>query len=116
MCIFLLYAAGQFWNVPIQLSPFTGTRRDGTAVPDDYIVTVERAGSPQREFVGHLGRRTWDRSLVPCLYSGNRQAGPIYEVTDPNDPVIEGNYRSYRVPSAFDETGYQFGRFEESQC
>ena len=113
---FFLYAAGQFWNVPIQLTLFNGTLRDGVEFPNGYIINVTRTGSPQRVFAGQFNRLTWDRLSGPCLYCGNLQAGPIYEVLDPNDPVIEGSYRSYRVPSAFDETGYQFGRFEGSTC
>ena len=115
--MFLLHAAGQFWNVPIQLAPFSGTLRNAQVqYPDAYTITVTRTGSPQRVFTGQLDNRIWDRSLEPCLYAGNQQAGVIYEVEEPNDPVIEGNYESYRVPSAFEETDYRFGRFDESMC
>ena len=51
-----------------------------------------------------------------CLYVGDRQGGTIGEVEDPNDPVIQGTYKDYRVPGAFNETGYGFGRFDESLC
>ena len=56
---------------------------------------------------------------------GNRQAGPIQEVDDPNDAVIEGrilgenesrHYKDYRVQSAFDEEEYVFGLFREDRC
>lgn len=59
------------------------------------------------------------------MYSGNRQAGPIQEVSDPNDAVIEGrvlgenesgHYKDYRVQSAFGEEDYIFGLFSEERC
>ena len=115
MC-FISHAIGQFWNVPVELAPFSGTLRNGVVYEDAYTITVARSGSPTRVFTGQLDDRIWDRSLRPCLYAGNQQAGAIYEVVEPNDPVIEGTYASYRVPSAFDETDYQFSRFEESMC
>ena len=47
---------------------------------------------------------------------GNRQAGPIYEVLDPNDNVIEDRYKNYKVDSAFSEEGFDFGIFMEERC
>ena len=85
-------------------------------IPDSYIVNVTRDSSPTRVFTGWFRPFAWGRLSGPCLYAGNRQAGVIYEVVEPNDPVIEGSYESYRVPSAFEETGYQFRRFEENMC
>ena len=85
-------------------------------IPNSYTVNVTRAGSPTRVFTGWFRPFSWGRLSGPCLYAGNQQAGVIFEVLDPNDPVIEGNYLSYRVPSAFEETDYQFGRFEDSSC
>ena len=34
------------------------------------------------------------------MYAGNGQAGPVYEVEDPNDAVIDRSYKDYHVPSA----------------
>ena len=47
---------------------------------------------------------------------GGRQGGPIYEITNPNDGVIEDMYTDYRVDSAFSEEGYSFGLFNEERC
>ena len=47
---------------------------------------------------------------------GDRQSGPIYEVYEPNDGVIEGDYKDYQVTNAFSEVNYKFSRFNEMQC
>ena len=47
---------------------------------------------------------------------GNSQAGPVYEIKEKNEAVIEGSYSDYIVDQPFDETGYKFGRFNESTC
>ena len=54
----------------------------------------------------------------PCLYVGNRQAGPIHEIATPelNDGVIENIYDDYRVNNAFSEENYVFGLFDEDRC
>ena len=69
-----------------------------------------------RSFTGWLYDLTWEFHDGPCLYVGNRQAGPIYEVRNPNDNIIEETYREYRVDSAFSEEGYDFGIFMEERC
>ena len=43
---------------------------------------------------------TWGYEERPCLYVGNPQAWKLGEV-EPNDSVIEGNYRYYKVDSVF---------------
>ena len=46
---------------------------------------------PARSFLGHFYHLKWDKSREPCLYVGNAQGGPSFEVPDPNDSVIEGS-------------------------
>ena len=69
-----------------------------------------------RAYTGWLYDLTWEFEEGPCFYVGNRQAGPIYEVTDPNDGVIENIYSDYKVDSAFSEENYAFGLFSEDRC
>jgi hypothetical protein len=69
-----------------------------------------------RAYTGWLYDLTWEFKEGPCLYVGNRQSGPIYEVIDPNDGVIENMYKDYRVDSAFSEEDYVFGLFSEDRC
>ena len=45
----------------------------------------------------------------------DQQGGPIAEVLDPNDSVIEGEYFDYETEGLF-ATSYKFSRFEEQQC
>ena len=59
--------------------------------------------------------KTWDGTDIPCLYAGSRQGGPVYEVEDPNDPLIEGRYYNYIVDGPF-ATQYQYSHFEENMC
>lgn len=47
---------------------------------------------------------------------GSKQSGPIYEVWEPNDGVIEGTFRDYQVKKAFSEQDYRFGIFNEGRC
>ena len=104
----------------MRVSKFTGLDRNGVAVPPDsrrYVLNYTSAFSREpRTYTGWLYELTQSFEEGPCLYVGNRQAGPIYEVTDPNDGVIEGGYKSYRVPSAFSEEEYAFGLFNEDRC
>ena len=68
-----------------------------------------------RAFTGHFHQLTWDFKETPCLYVGNRQAGPIADIDDPNDSVIEGDYEDYWVADAF-QTDFKFSLFTESRC
>ena len=90
--------------------------RPGASGENLYEIYFERDGSPQRGFTGSFYPLTWEQQEGPCLYAGNREGGPIYNILSPNDPVIEGTGADYEVPSAFDETGYIFSRFDDSQC
>jgi len=70
-----------------------------------------------RAYTGILHSTTWDFSPVPCLYVGNRQSGPIVEVPNPNDPVIQSLYTDYLVKEPFvEDMEYKFGLFNEEQC
>ena len=104
---------GQFWNVPIALESHLGPAfRNQNA----YIITFTHPDAPgPRRFVGVLSRWTWEKRYELCLYVGNRQAGPLYEVETPNDPVIEGVYTDYHVTSLFG-TEYKFSHFDTSRC
>ena len=46
---------------------------------------------------------------------GNKQAGPIHEVTTPNDGVIENMFKDYIVADAFSEE-YAFSLFDLVKC
>ena len=96
------------------MTPYVGNLRDGEQAEGFYIINVTRAGSPTRVFTGFLSPLSWDYSPGPCLNAGNIQGGRVYEIADPNDPVIEGRYSDYIVASAFNETGYIFGKFEDN--
>ena len=109
-------STGQFWNVPIQVSAFTGTLFDQLdARSDRYTVAVQHPASPPRTFTAILLGVDWEFNRNPCFYAGNQQGGPIYEVADPNDSVIEGDYFDYEVPDAF-ETQFTYNRFVEGRC
>lgn len=111
---FYIYAA-QFWNVPVELSQFTG------ATPNNesgyYTVTVTPADGDVRRFVGSLHPLTWDYTEAPCLYAGSRQGGKDYEFKDTgiSDSVIEGYYWQYTVDSLFG-TEFMYSQFNNSQC
>ena len=88
---------------------------DGSARPNDRVVTVNYPGKEPRSFVGVLASVTWEFEKRPCIYVGNSQAGPIAEVVTPNDSVIEGEYTDYEVTSMFD-TGFTYSHFETDRC
>ena len=81
-----------------------------------YEITVTHPDfSGERRFTGLLYNVNWEFERTPCFYAGNVQGGPIYEVEDPNDSVIEGEYKDYIVGGAF-ETEYTYDRFDSLQC
>ena len=82
---------------------------------DRYVIQVEHPDSEPRVFTGLLAGYSWERDRDNCFYAGNRQAGTIQEVTDPNDPVIEGSYANYETESAF-STDFKFSHFDEGRC
>ena len=113
--LLLLFYIGQFWNVPVDITPYTGLLTDGTVATGRYIVGITTSGV-SRSYTGWLYSITWDTKDGPCLYVGNRQAGDIQEVASPNDGVIESIYKDYRVESAFSEEDYVFRLFQEERC
>lgn len=114
----LPYHTGQFWNIPVRVSPFAGVLRGRGSAEGRYTVNLTRPGSTRvASFTGFFYDLTWEFEEGPCLYVGNRQGGPIYEVREPNDRIIEGSsYKDYIVPGLFSERDYTFGRFNNSLC
>ena len=109
--------AGQFWNVPVSVEPFAGVDINNNTVPERYVINITSSLTDEkRSYTGWLYELTWSFEKGPCLYVGNRQAGPILKVKDPNDPIIEGVYLHYSVPSLFSEDGFVYGLFEEGNC
>ena len=107
LCIIIL----QFWNIPVTVVPYSGEQ----ALPEHFVVTVSPPNKPARRFIAVRFSHNWDNSPGPCMYVGNSQGAPSGEVTDPNDSVIEPNYRSYRVDSLHN-TRFTFNQFREGVC
>ena len=111
--------AGQFWNVPITVADYTG--RLGSLDPGDrtFYLTISPPSGNTRTFVGVLQERSWDKTRVPCIYVGNRQAGPIGDIPEdevPNDSVIEGQYLSYIVSSKYANDCVFCQQFNSTMC
>ena len=84
--------------------------------PENYFtVTVRYPGSNERRFVALRSSVTWEFEKKPCLYVGNSQAGPLGEVVDPNDSVIEGTYKDYIVESIF-SPNFKFAHIDDENC
>ncbi|CAI8023710.1 hypothetical protein GBAR_LOCUS13830, partial [Geodia barretti] len=107
---------GQFWNVPVTVSSYTGLF-GGAERSDDYVITVDHPQSDPRSFVGLKYSVTWEFEKRVCYYVGNTQAGELSEVSDPNpnDSVIEGDYTDYKVDSLF-ATDFKFSHFDGNRC
>ena len=58
---------------------------------------------------------TWDVRDELCFYAGSNQGGPIREIEEPNDSVIEGSYEDYRVQGLF-STQFVYAQFDDSMC
>ena len=110
------YYAGQFWNIPIDVFPYSGPYKDPAEEGLRYVIQVSHPDSAEpRVFTGLFHDLTWEYEEGPCFYAGNRQGGTIMEIDDPNDPVIEGSYLDYRVATAF-ETDFKYSHFDKSRC
>ena len=114
------YPVGQFWNIPITISPITSstTPLTSNSLPPPYILTLSPPSpTPQRQFIGRLYYNTWDKRGSECFYAGSGQGGPLGELESPQlrDSVIEGTYTDYIVSSLF-ETEFEYSRFDSSQC
>ena len=86
--------------------------RDGSVADNTYLVELMPKNKPKRSFVGFLYDRTWNFEEFPCIYAGNSQGGPIYEVADgePNDSLIEGTIEDYSI------TNFVYDHFDDSRC
>lgn len=119
LLICFLFFAGQFWNTPINVTMYTGDR--GYIDPNDraYYLSITSSSSVTRTFVGVLQERTWDKTRTPCIYAGNRQAGPIGDIPEdevPNDSVIEGTYEDYIVSTPFGNDCSFCNLFDATRC
>ena len=76
---------------------------------------MSHPASTIRTFTAILYEHNWEFERQPCFYAGNQQAGPIAEVEDPNDSVIEGEYFDYQTEGLF-TSDYKYSRFEEDRC
>lgn len=79
------------------------------------MIQVNHPDSDPRIFTGLLAGYSWEQDRSNCFYVGNRQAGSIVEVQDPNDPVIEGSYADYETGGEFN-TDFKFSHFDEGRC
>ena len=111
-----LYSLGQFWNVPVDITPYNGSLSDGTLATDRFSIKVKRdKGNGTRSFTGLLYDLSWGHVEEPCFYVGSKQAGPIHEVATPNDGVIENIFKDYKVADAFSDD-YEFSLFDSVKC
>ena len=108
----MLLHVGQFWNTPVDISPYYETTPEGA---EKYSINIT-VGDTHRNYVGELLDRTWDGMEEACLSVRNSQGGPIGQDYSYNDAVIEGNYKNYRVNEVFSEVNYAFGLFREDIC
>ena len=77
-----------------------------------YLVTVSYPGSQNRTFIGELHRRAWVEE-IPCLHAGNSMAGPMVEVPQYKDRVIDGAPDSYSVKDLF-STEFEHSKYKGS--
>ena len=100
------------------MSEFNGTvdSSDVLDLKNRYSITVTHPdASRERTFTALLYQFNWEFAPQPCFYAGNQQGGPIAEVMEPNDSVIEGEYFEYQTGGLF-STSFKYNRFEENQC
>lgn len=99
-------------------SNYTGEDLPSDFAPEDiYVVTVKPESASARSFIGEFYHLKWDRSREPCLYVGNAQGGPSYDIEEPNDSIIEGEYNDYIIENDdLFETTYTYVKFEEDRC
>ena len=109
--LFLIYS-GQFWNVETNVTKYTKPLREDVDLENPYLVELMPKNKPKRSFVGFLEESTWNFEKTPCIYAGNSQGGPIYEVVDgePNDSVIEGTIEDYSTAN------FVYDHFDNRRC
>ena len=92
------------------------TREDPYFLEEElFTITVNPVDSQQRRFVAEFYDQVWDTTPGVCFYVGSNQAGPIGEIDEPNDSVIQGVYSDYRVSGLFDSE-YMYSRFNDLRC
>lgn len=99
----------------VQPYRYTGTPSPSFEEDLLYSVTVSPADSPSRTFVAEYYDLTWELMRGTCFYAGTSQGGAPREFEEPNDSVIEGNFRDYRTQGIYD-TDFKYDRFDSSLC
>ena len=61
--------------------------------------SVRYPGTPPRSLIE--SSVTWELERRLCYFVGSGQAGPLAEVSEPNNSVIEGVYSDYIIESLF---------------
>jgi collagen type VI alpha len=72
-------------------------------------------GSLLKRVPAILRSRTWGAEDVPCLYAGDSEGGRMYEVSSPNDPLIDGSYKDYITSSLF-SPDFKYNQFNDKLC
>lgn len=111
-----IFTVGQFWNAPASISPFDGRFRDGTPVSNRYLVNITTPTGRSRGLVGFIHPNNWQGDQQTCMYVGDRQGGPNYNIAGYSDGVVEGSYKDYQVPDPYNEGNYKFGLFDRKIC
>ena len=102
--------------MPINVERFVPTREDPYFLEEElFVITVNPMDSQQRRFVAELYDQVWDTTLGVCFYAGSIQAGPVAEIDEPNDSVIQGVYSDYHVSGLFDSE-FMYSQFSDSRC
>ena len=65
---------GQFWNVPVTISSYTGLFGSGERT-DDYIITVDHPQSDPRSFVGLKSDVMWEFEKRVCYILRRQHTG-----------------------------------------
>ena len=103
--------------MPVTVTPYTGPVRSISPPGARYFtINFTHPDYPQpRLITGELAFLTWESRREPCYYVGDIQGGPLYEVKQDNDPVIQGVYQDYEVGGSF-ETMFAYSHFKPSKC
>lgn len=91
---------GQFWHLGFEIDKFNGIFTDGTTRNNAFQITHPLQLSPN-SFVGLGYDITWDYREDMCVYAGDNQAGSSILVSEPADPIIQGNYHHYKLDDPF---------------
>ena len=86
-----IFYTNQFQNIPINVVCYN-EQICGDVCTDAYNITVNcpaNRESSQGSFILWIGS---SKKIGVSTYVGNRQGGPINEVDNLNDPVLQGEY------------------------